>query len=214
MALPLAVSVAEGGLYLLHKLISTPQTRFEQDGDFVHGNYWLEDNELGYRPRPSGSYSAIMRERKTSQPVYNVRYGIDDEGLRKTYPSDAVSAKSCVVFFGCSFTFGEGLSDEESLPYLFGKDMGSTVKVYNLGFHGYGPHQMLAAIESGKIKKLLQNCENKPITAYFTTARFHIPRVAGKTFWDKSGPWYEVQGDHLTRRGQFSDLKYHFWGFK
>ena len=43
--------------------------------------------------------------------------------------------------------FGEGVNDDETLPAYFSADLGYQANVVNLGFHDYGPHQMLRSLE-------------------------------------------------------------------
>ena len=51
-----------------------------------------------------------------------------------------------VIFTGCSFVFGEGVNDNQTLPYLYGKQ-NPAVRCYNYGFPGYGTQQMLAVLQ-------------------------------------------------------------------
>jgi len=77
--------------------------------------------------------------------LYDVTYTIGDDGLRITPKYELNELDQCIVIFGGSFTLGEGLNDEESMPYLIGNF--SKFNTYNLGFYGYGPHQMLSAFK-------------------------------------------------------------------
>ncbi len=74
-------------------------------------------------------------------------------------PSNKENGK-CVLFFGGSFTFGEGLNDNETMPYSVGIKMKGKYQVYNFGFHGYGPHQMLSAIEHNMVNDII-SCKQK-----------------------------------------------------
>jgi hypothetical protein len=48
-----------------------------------------------------------------------------------------------VVVVGDSFTFGEGVGDDETFPARLQARLGPRVEVINLGIHGYGHDQML-----------------------------------------------------------------------
>jgi hypothetical protein len=48
-----------------------------------------------------------------------------------------------IVVVGDSFTFGEGVSDDETYPARLQARLGPGVEVINLGVHGYGHDQML-----------------------------------------------------------------------
>ncbi len=54
--------------------------------------------------------------------IYEVTYNIDGNGLRES--QDPISSNfpdGCVLFFGGSFTFGEGVNDNETLPFHVGE---------------------------------------------------------------------------------------------
>ena len=76
-------------------------------------------------------------------------YTIGPNGLRVSPPYEEVADVPCALFFGGSFTFGTGVEDDEALPYVAGILSEGKYRVYNFGYRGYGPHQMLAALESG-----------------------------------------------------------------
>jgi hypothetical protein len=107
------------------------------------------------------------------------------------------------LFFGDSYTFGEGVEDDETFPYLSGIAAAGRYRVRNYGFSGYGPHQMLAAIESGLVEATAR-CE--PRFAIYLAHPHHVLRAAGKWWWDVHGPRYElVPGGGVKRRGNFDD---------
>jgi hypothetical protein len=73
--------------------------------------------------------------------IYDVTYTIDADGLRIAAGLDENPHDNrCMLFFGCSFTFGEGVDDHEAMPYVAGTL--ANLRAYNFGFPGYGPHQM------------------------------------------------------------------------
>ena len=81
-------------------------------------------------------------------------------------------------FFGDSFTYGEGVNDDETLPYLFEKLSGGRYRAYNLAFHGYGPQQMLRVIETGLLEKMVS--DQRPLIVVYEALVQHIERAAGK----------------------------------
>ena len=77
---------------------------------------------LGYAPYPNRVVEAWKIV--GSDRIYDVTYTIDSHGLRKTPGITAsAAARSAFLFFGGSFTFGEGLNDDETLPYQFAKEL-------------------------------------------------------------------------------------------
>jgi hypothetical protein len=73
--------------------------------------------------------------------------------------------------------------------------------VRNFGFFGYGPHQMLAAIESGLAQ---QAARCTPRYAVFQSEYHHVVRAAGIWLWDRHGPRYVLAADgRPVRNGNF-----------
>jgi len=105
--------------------------------------YWIEDDELGFKPKPSILVNA--RKIYNDKTIYDTEYSIDFRGLRKT--KSAGTAQCSFLFFGGSTTFGEGLPDTHTLPYQFSRALNYSYNVLNFGFHGYGPHQMLRTLQ-------------------------------------------------------------------
>ena len=103
---------------------------------------------------------------------------------------------NCIFIFGGSYTFGEGVNDSSSMPYIVG--LHQDKKVHNLGFHGYGPHQMLAAIENR-----LLDCN--PGLAIYQAIPSHIGRASGFSSFDRNGPKYIFQNGILKYSGKFND---------
>ena len=92
-------------------------------------------------------------------------------------PAD-YGAKSCVLLFGDSFTFGTGVGDEETYAAQIVTLSGRKVAVHNLRVGGWGPHQLLAGLQSGRFQNAVR-C--KPSHAVFLMIPSHIWRVAGVT---------------------------------
>lgn len=166
-----------------------------------NGDYFIDHEILGYGPQPA--MVATSKRMIDGDLIYDTAYTIDAQG-RRTTPRPS-SASGAVLIFGGSFTFGEGVQDEESMPYRLGVNTGSELTVYNYGFHGYGPHQMLAALERG----MVESGVNEPVTdVIYQTIPDHVYRAVGRAFWDRSGPRYvmdEEGGVHYA--GRFDDGK-------
>ena len=63
-------------------------------------------------------------------------------------------SKNAYVFLGCSFVFGEGVSDEETLPYYFSKKMDFKYNVFNYGVSGKGSNTALSILNTGLNKDI------------------------------------------------------------
>ena len=164
------------------------------------GGYGVAHPYLGYGPK----YDGIFTVKKTldSEVIYDISYKIKD-GLRYT-PNSNENSENCALFFGCSFTFGQGLTDTSTLPFFFNQCAREKYKVFNYGFKGYGPHQMLSTIENRVVKDI--QGFNKEKIAVYSFIPHHIHRAAGYSIWDYDGPKYEIIEDHLRKVGTFRNL--------
>ena len=173
-----------------------------------NSSFWLSDALLGYKYKYNEkgitSRSVLVNQDDLVEDIiYDVTYNIDESGNRTSvYPRNYARS---AVFVGGSFTFGEGLEDSESLPSLFALKSG--FKVYNLGMHGYGPHQGLMQLSHPELRKKRVGSEKIDIVFY----RFivdHVSRVAGYSSWDPLGPCYRLdEKQSLKHVGSFEECK-------
>jgi hypothetical protein len=164
------------------------------EGEYKNHGYMAANDILGYAP--PGDRKFTSKKFYQNQLLYDVTYTIGKDGLRITPPAESHSDNECVIFFGGSYTFGEGVDDRSAMPYIVGTLQ--SYKVYNFGFHGYGPHQMLSAIENGMI-----DC--KPELVIYQVLTTHIARSAGYSSWDQHGPRYVLRNKRLIYNGHFDD---------
>lgn len=101
---------------------------------------------------------------------YDVRHGSDS--LRVTsYSTDLENDRDSIYFFGCSYTYGMGISDSLSFPFLVQKNKeGCFTK--NFGVPGYGTVQSYL-----QLKQLIDRKEI-PSTIIINYADFHDDRNA------------------------------------
>lgn len=190
-----ALSLAE--LYLWSK----------QDPEIRHVGVYVSDPDevLGYAPKPNITQPSA-RAYVGDDLIYDIRYSIDANGLRTTRPNGGVrSSARCILFFGGSFTFGEGVNDDETMPEQVAIRAPEPVRVYNFGFPGYGPHQMLSALEHGLVDRVVGNCSDG-LAAIYQAIPDHVKRAAGLAPWDRHGPRYRLASDgHVEFTGHFDD---------
>jgi len=161
---------------------------------------------LGYRPSPDNR--VISRRTHGGEPVYDAVYTFDSRALRISPPAAPDGIAGSILFFGGSYTFGYGVNDDETLPYQTGLKTGGRYRVENFGFEGYGPHQMLAALESGLVDSLAQ----KPVLHVVYQAIYgHVKRVTGRAEWDRSGPRYEIRDGEAVFAGRFDQVETGKW---
>jgi hypothetical protein len=180
-----------------------PEIRAE--GSALAG-YTISDERLGYAPA-KGHETTIQRY-LDDELVYDVTYTIDEHGLRIAPPGPPGDDVPCILFFGGSYTFGEGLENDETLAWRVGIETGGRYRIHNFGYHGYGPHQMLAALELGVVDEVV-TCE--PRYVVYQGSPFHVPRAAGQSSWEKGGPRYEPTDDgRVEYRGQWSPDRFQY----
>lgn len=169
-------------------------------------NMFVPDALTGY----AASANTVINSTKKveNDTIYSVKYTIGDNGLRVT-PSNG-DANEHFVFFGCSFTFGEGLDDSSSLPFLFAEDLPpeNTIQVYNMALQGYGPQQMLRLLGSERVSKLVDEPTGN---AVYVLLPEHIYRATGAPYvmysWGASMPCYQKEGNELAYKGSFADAR-------
>jgi hypothetical protein len=193
----IAAAFAAAEAYLLiHEAESPESPRYSSE-------YPVKDDVLGSAPVRGVKVRATKFERGVI--VYDVTYTIDSTGLRVASPVKNGKPAGCILFFGDSFTFGEGLQDTETLPYQVGLQSGGQYQTFNFGFHGYGPHQMLAEIQKGLVNQIV-DCQ--PDYAIYQALPHHVARVAGKVSFGKHAPRYQLDPDGtVSFGGHFDDEK-------
>ncbi|MGH6919018.1 MAG: hypothetical protein ACREJ0_15095, partial [Geminicoccaceae bacterium] len=122
---------------------------------------------------------------------------IGPNGLRESSPStnDHGSPSKCILFFGDSFTFGQGLADHQTLPFLVQEQSMQRYRTYNFGVNGYGAHQMLAALQHGVVADTVQ-CDRAQVShVIYQGITDHPRRSTGNVRWKTRGPRYVLTQD-------------------
>jgi hypothetical protein len=173
-------------------------------------DFLAPDDLLGWAP-PQATKAHAFKARSVGLfhgPVgvlFNVDYTIDSDGLRVAPPYRKDDLTGTAIFFGCSFTFGEGLKDEETLPYLVGSQSGGRYRTFNFAFEGYSPAHMLAEIEHGMVQRVV---DTTPQYAYYVAIPNHVWRVAGRVPWGGHAPRYVLDTDGtLNQAGNLGNRK-------
>jgi hypothetical protein len=150
---------------------------------------------IGWGPEHAGLFRAEKTDPKSGVPIYKVNYTIDSNLLRETRSAETGPT---IVFFGDSFTFGEGLSDAATLPQVFADLLGRKQRVLNLGFSGYGPQQFLAELQTGRFDEVIGE---QPRLFVFMTFAAHAERTACKPFWVRTAPRYALENGQVALKG-------------
>jgi hypothetical protein len=180
----------------------------------VSNGFYVRDDVLGWAPA-KGIHAHAIKALPTgllhgpAGLLFDVSYTIDSNGLRVAPQYRKDDLAGTVLFFGCSFTFGDGLNDNETLPYQVGSQSGGRYRTFNFGVGGYGPEQMLAAIAHGIVGRVV---DTAPRYAYYIALPVHVWRVAGRTSMGLHGPRYvpryvRDEDGKVHQAGNFENLR-------
>ena len=170
----------------------------------------MMDEVLGYKPKPDTSHIGVRT--KDGQVIYSIKYSTDANSLRIT-PIDSTKPRTKYAqFYGCSMTFGEGVQNNETLPYYFGK-YNNTYRPYNFAYSGYGPHQMLARFETNSLRNIVKESNGVGFYIYIND---HVNRVLGTltnfSYNGGNAPYFHKINNELKHDGLFiNDRRIRSW---
>jgi len=181
----LAVAAAD---FIVGMALSNQQTTFsDPESDYARG-YFSSNADLGYQPEP-GEHTSRKIAAENGETIYDVVYTVGSDGFR--YTPSSQEKPITINMFGGSFIFGEGLNDNETLPYYLSETLDLAVKSY--GVHGYGMHQALAILQRSSPPDGEINI--------FLTAPWHALRSACKPGYATGTPKYVLDRKVLVRDG-------------
>ncbi len=154
---------------------------------------------MGWGPERPGTFHAEMTAPTTHALIYKADYTIDSDLLRQTH---SVQSGPAIVFFGDSYTFGDGVQDDETLPQVFADSLDPKQRVVNLAFTGYSPQQFLREMETGRFDSIIGS---NPQLFVFLTAAWHAERTSCKAFWTPYAPRYALENGVVVYKGQCNE---------
>ena len=176
---------------------------FKSDYLTVNNIKYDIDKNYGYHPVKNQIFSEEIFYKKNL--IKKNVYTIDEYGHRKVENKN--KSKNCIIFHGGSITFGQSLSDNETLPYYTKILLSENYNVFNFAFNGYGPHQFLSKLENLN-QKDINHC--KKIIILYQFIFDHIGRTSGKRSWGDKSPRYVLNNNQLIQKGFFSDFPFKF----
>ncbi|MBI4244664.1 MAG: hypothetical protein HY606_11290 [Planctomycetes bacterium] len=200
----------ESGLFIYSRLTPDSGKSFVIENKIIEGNQTtgvtVNDSILGYKPNAGIKINSVARQ--DDEILYDVTYTIDKYSRRMTPLAGDGRKEKFALFFGCSFTFGDGLNDNQTLSYYFG-EAAQKFEPYNYAYSGYGPQQMLAKIEGTDLKSEIK--QNKGIAVYvFVGLGYwmnHFHRAIGSMRFCRAMsveyPYYYLNGEKLERKDGF-----------
>lgn len=177
-----------------------PASQDRTETVIISGGGTIAHDLLGYAPTKNSLQ--FVKEYNGNSLLYEVTQTIDQYGWR-AIPESTDKTKEAALFFGGSFTFGQGIDDDETTAYQFQELSGGKYKAFNLGYGGYGPHQMLAILENNLEVEAVKNYQ--PMVAMYQAIPDHIYRIKGNSGWDYFGPKYELsENGKIEYQGSFN----------
>ena len=148
--------------------------------------YW-HLGQFGSQPKP-GVFTA-KKIASNGDVLYDTIFTIGPDGFRVT-PKYGDKQSHRINFLGDSFTFGEGVADNETMAYYVGDLVNhqkqgtkwAPLEVKNYGIHGWGIHQGLAVLQS--------QLDTQANLNFVLTAPWHASRVGCADFFSLGSPKY------------------------
>jgi len=151
-----------------------PQTPKREESEIIpQGSYYKADPVLGFKHSP-GRYSLFIKNR------FHFISTHDRNGLRVDEPDHNCfeDPRPQIWVFGCSYTYGWLVENDESYPALLQKKM-PEFRVINFGVNGYGTLQSYL-----QCKKFLEE-GYRPVLAIHGHCGFHKKRNTVERSWKK-----------------------------
>jgi hypothetical protein len=197
----LLLGVAEMVVRVLYRSSAGVQAKYAQD-------YWARNERGRGHPAGPGAWPSSKRDPATGAVIYDVVYHVDEHLRRITPLSPPGPRPHFALFFGGSFTYGEGVRDDQTAPYDVGV-LAPRYHPYNYGFHGSGPSDALSWLEE---ESLRDQVDEPTGIAVYTFIDDHVPRTVGTlrlvATWGRKKPCYEVTRDgSVVFRGTFKTAR-------
>lgn len=134
-------------------------------------------------------------------PCVDFRYEFAKKYFRPVIKGKLAKTKRSLLFFGCSYTYGSTLNEDQTLPYKISKLTGRTA--YNRGFPGAGPQMMLLQLQDPNFFKEIPDAQY----VIYTYIGAHLQRLyvynncISPTFDKKyeANPRYEIIDGRLEK---------------
>ena len=189
ISLAFSVLIFEVIFHLIENNTNNSQihSKFSYSGDFRKES----DRELGYSIFPNSEINASLKVHVNNEEHFcykDITYNSDYKGRRISIEKNYNSTKHA-LFFGCSFAFGVGLENNQTLPSVFQSKSSNTYKSYNYAQSGHCAAQMF--IKLGK-KENFDDITSSKGCAIYLYIDGHLNRSSGLYEYLKWYPWYPI----------------------
>lgn len=162
------------------------------------------DPVRGWCLNDDGIYQTLFLTGEGGTPVYTATTTIKD-GIRHTPTEDIFVRNKFIAFFGDSFTFGQDVNDDETLPYFIGMQ-NRQYRPYNFGVPGGSVQTLYYKLQTEDLAAQIGEKEGIGVYWFFP---YHVRRAIGSmpmfNNWADKLWCYEVVEDDLLFRGTFRE---------
>lgn len=159
-----------------------------------------DDPPLGSELTPDNRFRHYCYERSSEDMLFDGEANVTPAGLRSTR-SAGPDAKATWLFVGCSFTFGYGLSDNQTLPHYFAEAGGFRDRVVNLAVSGDGPNNCLRDLELNHRAGRAGVDDATVRGVFYSLIDDHVNRVVRPA--SGNAPYYELVDDRAVYGGAY-----------
>jgi hypothetical protein len=170
-------------------------------------DFTILDPVMGMKHLPhfKGTHTTKVR----GEEIYKADYAFDGQGHRITPVDHPESREGAALFFGCSFMFGLGVEQDETLPACFGRECESLLPM-NFAVGGYGPQHLWLQLEDQEVLNKIPRDHGVIVYGFFNS---HILRLLGKRSlvedWGDWLPWLSFSEGRVEKLGFMGDKIWH-----
>lgn len=164
----------------------------------------------------NGGSNGVLRiiKKRSNNVISDRTYNLDQFSLRKINTENPEKSKGHIIFAGCSYVFGQGLQDNESLPQIF-ENHNIDFDSYNLGFMGGNIGHVLFHFDKVKINSYV---DEKKGVLLFNMIQGHLNRWHLRSdylHWASPGfPVYVKRNSEIVFNGLLKNQpEYKFYQF-
>lgn len=140
---------------------------------WLYPAHYALDDRVGYRLRPNTKSRHIVRT--ADEIIFDSTITVNSYGLRKSSHEDDSDRENLAVIAGCSWAFGHGLNDDQTVSSYIAQ-LDESYKSYNIGLEGRGPNVFIELIRNIP-SKILTGFDKADLVYVYMTS--HIDRAAG-----------------------------------
>ncbi len=160
--------------------------------------------ELGFSHVSNMNVRSIAVGKK--RLIWDVVYRFDKYGRRITAVEPQAPVRQAIIFSGCSFTFGTGLPEGETIPDLIAKAL-PQVRVYNTAIGASGTNQTLTLLKMKTFEEMFPEQESLFVYVYLKDHVMRSNAIYPAVGWMKKTPHFEWEGKKLVSHGMIEDQK-------